>query len=401
MKKIVLIALATIAVALLVTAAVVPLVVPPKVERLVRDKLSELGIPAEADLKLGYRWSSGPSLVGSLDVSVLNSCWRVRSDFSLSLGGVSASVRLPETAFSQDDPVLKMFLEQHPLEGVSDLKFSGTVSLDAEARASLLRPTPRWNVRLPLRNLSASAVRNDNPVVLDSLSLTASASGISEHCDLAPLHIRAKSLAVGDIELANLRANLIASEKSLLLTDATSDFCGGTVSVYALRLNLESLNTGLTFLLDDVDAGEVLSRLQGFSGSASGRLHGKVRLFLRKGGESLRLREAFLYSVPGETGNIRLRNPEEFSGNLALVGLDDQTRTNLSSALTDLSYSVLRFDLTRGEGNDATLTTRVAGNATVRGQSVPVDVTVNLHGELEQLVNLGLEYSSKLKGNDK
>ena len=62
---------------------------------------------------------------------------------------------------------------------------------------------------------------------------------------------------------------------------------------------------------------------------------------------------------------------------------------------------MLRFDLTRGEGNDATLTTRVAGNATVRGQSVPVDVTVNLHGELEQLVNLGLEYSGKLKGNDK
>lgn len=398
MKKGLLIALLLFVVAVVLAAAALPFVVPPKVENVLRERLMEFGVRTEAKMNLGYRWRSGPALVGDLEVEVPGAPWRVRSDFSVSFGGLAVSVHMNETAFSQDDPVLRGFLEQHPPKGVTNLNFSGSVALDASATASLLRPLPQWNVRVPLRDLSASAVSNERLLALDSLSLTVAAAGIADHLDVNPLRLRAKSVSFDDLALTDLRANLIVDEKSLLLTDASAGFCGGTASLYALRLNVENLSTGFTLLLDDVEAGEALAHLRGFSGSASGRLHGKARLFVRKGGEALRIREAFLYSVPGETGKIRLKNRDEFSENLALVGLDSDTSRNLSDALTDLDYSVLRLDVSRGEGNDATLTTRVAGTATRKGLAVPVDVTVNLHGELEQLVNRGLEYNSKLKG---
>ena len=55
----------------------------------------------------------------------------------------------------------------------------------------------------------------------------------------------------------------------------------------------------------------------------------------------------------------------------------------------------------RGEGKSATLSTTVRGTATRGNLSVPVDITVNFNGELEQLINTGLGYSNLLKGKQK
>lgn len=398
MRKILIVSVLILAAVVLATAALAPVFVPPYVEREIRNRLSAFGLAADAHVKMRYRWIKGPVLDNGIYVGVVGTPWRFGANLKIGPAGLDAAVHMDETSFDQDDPLLKRLLEQHPPKGVTNLLFSGSVALDATATASPLRPMPAWEVRIPLRNLKASASTGEKTLTLDALSLTASASGIADHYDVAPLHVKAKSFAADDLALTDIRANALVSEKSLLLTDATAGFCGGSASIYALRLDVETLNAGLTFLLDEIDAGEALAHLRGFRGTASGRLHGKIRLFARKGGESLRVREAFLYSVPGEAGTIRLKSPEEFAENLALVGLDAATGKNLTVALTDLEYNVLKLDLARGEGNEATLSTRIAGTARNKGLSVPVDVTVNLHGEIEQILNLGLEYSNKLKG---
>ena len=186
-----------------------------------------------------------------------------------------------------------------------------------------------------------------------------------------------------------------------MITEAEAGFCGGKVNLYSLVLNPKNLSTGFTLFLDDVDAGEALSHLKGFRGEASGRLHGKVKLRVKDGGEAVRLSDAFLYSAPGETGKLRMENPEMVADGLALAGLDEAARGNVANALTDLDYSVLRLDLRRMEGRSARLSVRLGGSATRGGKTVPVDLTVNFNGELEQLINTGLGYSAKLKGKKK
>jgi len=73
----------------------------------------------------------------------------------------------------------------------------------------------------------------------------------------------------------------------------------------------------------------------------------------------------------------------------------------VSDALTDLDYKVLRFDLKRTDGKASRLSVQISGTATRGRTTVPVDLTINLNGELEQLINTGLGYSAKLKGKTK
>ena len=84
-----------------------------------------------------------------------------------------------------------------------------------------------------------------------------------------------------------------------------------------------------------------------------------------------------------------------------IAGLDEAARNNVADALTDLDYSVLRLNLKRGDGRAATLSMTVRGTATRGNLSVPVDITLNFNGELEQLINTGLGYSNLLKGKQK
>ena len=215
------------------------------------------------------------------------------------------------------------------------------------------------------------------------------------------MHPRAKSISAAGFDLDGFHATVRVTEKALLVTKASAGFCGGKANLYSLFLNPENLNTGFTLFIDDVNAGEALTHLNGFRGEASGRLHGKVRLFVREGGKAVRLSDAFLYSTPGETGKLKLLDPAPVTDNLAMAGLDEATRNNVADALTDLDYSVLRLNLKRGDGRSATLSTTVRGTATRGDLSVPVDITLNFNGELEQIINTGLGYSNLLKGKQK
>ena len=388
-------------VAMLFAIIALPVAVPPIAENLIRSKAAEFGLSAAPQMSFGYCWRNGPGIAGSLQVKIKDSPWLVAADFGASCSEWSASVRMPETAFSESDPVVRTLLEKYPVTAVSNLTFSGSIALSAKAERTFGMPVPVWSVKLPIKNFSASLMAKDKSCALAGLSVTPAASGIADHIDIAPMFLRVKSISAAGFDLENFHASVRVSEKSVLVTEASAGFCGGQVNLYSLFLDPQNLNTGFTLFLDDVNAGEALTHINGFTGEASGRLHGKVKLFLREGGKSVRLNDAFLYSTPGETGKLKLANPEPITDNLALAGFDDAARANVANALTDLDYSVLRLNLKRGEGKSATLSTTVRGSATRGNLSVPVDITVNFNGELEQLINTGLGYSNLLKGKQK
>ena len=390
-----------LAVAALLVIVVLPVAVPPVVENLIRSKAAEFGLSASPKMTLGYCWRNGPGIAGSLQVKIRDSPWIVAADFGASCCEWSASVRMPETAFSESDPVVRTLLEKYPVTAVSNLTFSGSIALTAKAERTFHTPVPVWSAKLPVWDFSASLMAKDKPYALTGLSVTPAASGIADRVDITPMFLRAKSISAAGFDLKDFHASVRVSERSVLVTEAAAGFCGGQVNLYSLFLNPKNLNTGFTLFLDDVNAGEVLTHLNGFCGEASGRLHGKIKLFLREGGKSVRLSDAFLYSTPGETGKLKLVNPEPITDNFVLAGLDDATRNNVANALTDLDYSVLRLNLKRGEGKSATLSTTVRGTATRGNLSVPVDITVNFNSELEQLINTGLGYSNLLKGKQK
>ena len=391
----------SILVTIVVIAAVaIPFAVPPLATRIVTSKLLQLGIPADLDFHLGYCWTSaGPGLRGKCKLSLPNTPWTVKADFGASVGNWHATVKMPETAFDEQDPALKKLLREHPVNAVSNIAFSGKIALDASVRRTWSFPVPVWEAKARLSDLNASCLSADKPVSVSGFGLTAGVSGIDRHIDIAPMFPRAANLTYAELSLTNFHAVVRATEKALMINEATAGFCGGQVTLYSLFLDPATLNTGFTLFLEDVDTGRILSSFPKVRGTASGHLHGKIKLFVREGGGEIRLRDAFLYSVPGETGKLRLEDSSAVTDSLALAGLDDDKRENVARALADLDYTVLRLNLKRVAGNEATLGIQVEGNATRGSVSAPVVLNINFHGDLEQLINTGLKVTGS--GKDK
>lgn len=386
-----------LAIGLLVIVAT-PLVVPPVVEEIAERKLSEFGFPADVSLDLGYCWRRGLGIRGELSVATRPADWNVSATFAGSFGEWQARVRLPETTFSETDPTVARILKRYPVKAVSNLVFSGSIALDASVERTPQMPVPVWRIKAPLRDFSADFMADRNAFSVRGLSVTPGATGIARHLDIAPMFLRVAALTGAGFALTNFTASVRATERSLMINEACAGFCGGKVALYSLFLDPKTLNTGFTLFLDDIDSGQVLSHLSGFDGSASGHLHGKVKLFVKKGGKELRFSDAFLYSTPGEVGKLQMTNPKALTDNLTLAGLDDSTRANVANALTDLDYSVLKLTLRRMQGKTASLGVRLDGTATRGELTVPVTLDITLTGELEQLINTGLNLPNKLKG---
>lgn len=393
-----LIGLATI---VFVVAALLPAVVPPAVERIVQGEIADFGLKAHVKADLDWCWRNGPGLAGRIRIALADSPWCVRATFGASCCEWEASVKMSETEFSETDPTVAKLLERFPVPAVSNLTFSGSIGLSAHAERTFRKPVAVWNVRLPVRNLAAGATVGEKAYALSGLSVTPTASGIADHLDIAPAFLRIGSIDAAGFALTNFTASIRASEKSLLVTEASAAVCGGKVSLYSLFLDPKTLNTGFTLFVDDMDAGETLRHFKGFRGEASGKLHGKVKLFAKEGGKALRLGDAFLYSTPGEVGKIRMEDAAPVTDNLALAGLDESTRANVANALTDLDYSVLKLNLRRAADKTATLSVNLDGTATRDKTSVPVNLTLNFNGELEQILNRGLGLSAQTKGKNK
>ena len=375
-------------------------VVPPVVKSVAEKKLAELGFPTRVLMDLGYTWRRGPEISGTLRAVLLDSPWQIRAEFGAGFGEWHAKVSLPETRFSESDPNIAKLLKLCPLEGITDLAFSGSIALRASVERTRAVPVPVWTAKAPLRDVSASFMSGETAVAIDGLFVTPGATGIANHLDITPMFLRATSVEAAGFALTNLTAAIRASERGLFVSEANAGVCGGKVSLYSLFLTLKDTSAGLTLFLDNVDTGAVLSHFNGFHGEASGRLHGKVRVFLKEG-KTLRLSDAFLYSTPGETGKVKMDDASVVTDNLALAGIDESSRDNVANALSDLDYTVLRFDLKRLDGKAAALCIRVEGTATRGDLTVPVNLNLNFNGELEQLINTGLGFSHKLKGSSK
>ena len=390
MRKIALVLLIVCAALLLAIALALPIAVPWAAGRYGGTWLERQGYPSDIAMTFDYCWRRGPGIEGSLRVAVRGTPWCVKAKFGASFGEWQADVSMPETEFSESDPALRRTLERYPLKAVSNLVFSGSVALDAKIRRTPQMPVPVWSVKVPVCDLSAHLFAGGKEMSVEGFSVTAGASGIADHVDISPLFPRAKKISAVGCVLSDFHASVRATEKSLLVTEAEASFCGGKVSLYSVFLDPKRLNAGFTVFLDEVETGEALTHFKGFRGDASGRLHGKIRLFVKEGGKAVRFSDAFLYSTPGETGKLQMSDSTALTSCLAMSGLDDAQRDNVAKALTDLDYSVLRLNLRRGEGRSATLSVRLEGTVTRGGVTVPVNLNLNINGELEQLVNTGL-----------
>ena len=316
--------------------------------------------------------------------------WSVTGSVRGGLREWNADAVLSAPPLSEGDPLLSSLIAKFAPPSVSNLVFSGSVSARVSAEKTRKIPVTVWMVKGGVKDLNASCEFAGKPVAIRKFGTSFGADGIADRKTVRPMNPHIACAEYDGISVTNVYASIRKTENSYLVTEAGAGFCGGEVKLYSLFLDPASLTTGFTIFLDDIDTNEIVTHLKGFKGDATGRLHGKIPVFLKNGRE-LRLRNSYLYSIPGETGTIRFEDAQPILDNLALGGVDEGTTSNLAKALANLSYKSLKFELKREQdGEGLALGMSIDGSATHGQTTVPVSFAVTLHGDLEQLINTGL-----------
>ena len=334
--------------------------------------------------------AAGKSLAASADAGFEGSSWRMRGTCVVETNGsFAADAALPAASLAPDDPLVAPLLAWSGATNVLRA-LSGSVTGAVHVAKAADAPVSEWNAALRVSGLDADLAAGETPVALRGVGTLLQADGYGARTTVRPFGIRYRKVSAGDgISPANGSFWFRTDDaSSLLLTEGRTDFCGGTVRVYALHLDWKSLDAGFTLYLDDLDAGELLALLPGVDGSATGTLHGKIPLAYRDG--KVRLRDAYLYSPPGQVGKLRLGKTDAIVDNLRASGVPESTCDDLRKALSDLDYTVLRMDLKQNRDGTGRLAVQLEGSATDGSATVPVSLDLGFNGQLQDLVNVGI-----------
>ena len=107
--------------------------------------------------------------------------------------------------------------------------------------------------------------------------------------------------------------------------------------------------------------------------------------------------------MPGETGILKVYDPKQVVDNLAMGGVPQETCENLTKALKDLSYDVLKISFKPDEDGKQALSIKIAGKSahpvpSVQGDIIiPVSLEVTFHGDIDTLLNAGHIFNTGLK----
>lgn len=350
--------------------------------------------PFAATLSAALAPAAETSLVATAHAGFAGSSWAVDATAAVETNGAfAAGAALPAASLARGDPLVAPLLAW---SGATNFlaALSGSVTGAVHVAKAADAPVAEWNAALRVSGLDADVAAGDVPVWLRGGGTLLRADGYGGKLLVRPFGLRYRSLSAGDrVALESGSFWFRADDtSSLLLTEGRTGFCGGTVRVYALHLDLEHLDAGFTLYLDDLQTGDILALLPGVAGSATGTVHGKIPLSYRDG--KIRLRDAYLYSPPGQVGKLRLSETDAVVENLRAAGVPDSTCDDLRTALADLDYTVLRMDLRQNRDATGRLDVKLEGTAGEGKRAVPVSLELGFNGQIQDLLNVGLRASA-------
>jgi hypothetical protein len=266
-------------------------------------------------------------------------------------------------------------------------EFSGRVS--AEAQLLFWGTHPRIVGRV---RLADGQVRKDKLSVEGLSADVPFQKGISFRTIDRPVvsFMRAKA---GNVCMDQGRLAFQLTEKELFVDRMEVGWCKGSLNAYSVHLALKNPKDDFIVYADRIDLGEALMMVVPFKGLMQGVLYGRFPVGFDKG--HVKLSKGFLYSLPGQDGKLKLNDNAQMAELLGKAGIKGDIQAPLSRALSDMDFSTFKMDLEPGQKDEGTLRIKLAGKSNDKEWPAPVDLTLNLHGPLEELLNMGLNVSRK------
>ena len=356
--------------------------------------------PGELTAKLSFDVTSqggyGVKAKGNLALADESVNADVRGD--IAPAGIDISAKVSRRELGDTTPFLASLLSLAEIPpSITDISFSANA--EADFRLTVTNALPQWTLESKLRDGRASMKSGAIPMSLSGASGTLKMKGVGPHFDIHPMPISFTNAVIGTVSFDAGRAIMLADQESLLISEGSVGFCGGFIRLYALYLSFKRLSTGFTVFVDGVEVEKFLTMFPQLAGTtATGRLFGRIPLYIFQNGSEIRLRDSFLYAPPGDIGKICVGDAARVEEMLVSGGLPREVAANLGKALRNLDYTVLRMDLQQPRGGgDGKLAIRLKGESREGRTITPVDVNISLNGALEKVLNFGLK-TAKMKG---
>lgn len=365
-------------------------------------RLSNLSSPGDASLSIDFAViaEDGYRFTGDGSLAVGDSALDAGFHFDASSKGSEIKAAVTRREVTEADPLVRTAVSLPEIaEAATAAEFAFSAKANTLVTAGITNGLPVWTVIANLRDGRASLQAGDLPVSLDGVSAGVAIRGIGAHFDIDPIPVSFTNAVFGTITLDSGRARLISDTKSLLVSEASVGFCGGHLRLYSLNLNYERLSAGFTVFIDGIEVEPFLKMFPKLdSCTATGRLYGRLPVFITGGGDKFRFGNGFLYTPPGDTGRISIENEAQVRELLGSSGLPSDVSRELATALRNLEYDILRFDLSRSPGSEADgkLVLRIRGESRVGKTATPVDVNISVNGALERALNLAVR-AAKMK----
>ena len=292
------------------------------------------------------------------------------------------TVTVPETELTSDDALAALVKKAD-----ADAVVTGRVAADAQVTFLGTHPHTTGRVRLM-----------DGRVVRGGLEVGGIAAEVPFEIGLSFRTIDRpavtfNSAKIGNVVLSRGRVEFQVTKRELFIDRAEVGWCKGSLNAYSVHLDPKHPKADVIVYADRIDLGEALMMVMPFKGAMEGVLYGRFPVGIDNG--HVKLSAGFLYSLPGQGGKLRLEDNASMLTLLEQAGITGDIQQPLSKALSDMDFSALKMDLEPHADGEAVLRMKVDGKSNFKDWPAPVDLSLNLHGPLERLLNMGLDMSRK------
>ena len=295
---------------------------------------------------------------------------------------VEFGVSMPDTVIAADDAVAATACAK-----LKDAQVSGRVS--AEARVRFLGTQPHVVGRL--RVADGRAVCGQMEV--DGLAADVPFEGGISFRTIERPFISFLTAKAGNVRLGKGTFAFQLTPQELFVDRMEVGWCKGSLNAYSLHLDLKAPRDDFVVYADRIDLGEALMMVMPFKGMMEGVLYGRIPMGFDNG--RIKVSTGFLYSLPGQGGRLKLDDSRQMLSLLDKAGIRGDVQVPLSKALSDMDFNTFKMELEPGKDGDGTLRMKMAGKSNDRAWPAPVDLNLNLHAPLEELLNMGLNLSRK------
>lgn len=314
--------------------------------------------------------------------SAAKPAFRLRSGGGSGNEGWEAQMDVPRFALAATDPLQALVKQYVPLPS-SELTGDVGGSLSVRGR---LGGAPNMTVQVGVTNGIAKAEGWQVDGVAGSAELFLRQNQLRTTGEQS---LRFGQLQVAGMQFDGGRMRWQLETDQVRVANAELDWLGGQLRAYALSFDVKRNDTEFVLYVDNVDVGRLLRLVKPLEGSGEGRLFGRMPVKLENG--RWKLSTAYLYSMPGQEGSIRLSDTRPLMGLLAQAGVSREVRETLAEALRDFRFTTFGLELhPPAEDGETLLAVRLLGVSRDRKQPTPVNATLNLRGNLETLLNMGV-----------